>query len=227
MEEGAELIERAADAFLRGVVGGAQRNANLAEALVLKIAKEDRVPIDGVERLHGLVEQRLDRGPRIGGWVHGGVLGQECGGRFARLSARFAAHGVDGGPPTHDVQPRDERGGGLERAGVAGEIDEDRLRHILGELRRTGDAACDRVGEVEVALDERGEGGLGIFLGVAAQEIVVTGRHSDLLSPPGAESDTNPERKFPQPARGSTKINTATMWQALPPSANAWRITWW
>jgi hypothetical protein len=30
-----------------------------------------------------------------------------------------------------------------------------------------------------------------------------------------------------QPLRGSTNSNTASRWQAVPPSAKAWRTTWW
>ena len=82
--------------------------------------------------------------------MHGGDF---RGGLFAGLAAGFAAEGVDGGAARDDMQPRCERLAGREIAGAAGEIEEDGLGDLFGELGRADLAARGGIDEVEMAGD--------------------------------------------------------------------------
>jgi uncharacterized membrane protein len=177
-EARAELVEGAGDAFLGGVFVGAEGGADLTEVFVLKEAEDDGGAIRGGKGGDGFVEVGLDVGPSGVGRLHGGDF---LGGLFAGLAAGFAADEIDGGAAGDDVEPRGERLAGREIAGATGEVEEDGLGDVFGEVRWADLAARGGINEIEMAGDELGEGSLVAGAGVALEQVVVA--HVSLLSP--------------------------------------------
>lgn len=98
----AKLLQRATDALLCGVVGGAECQSDLAQAAVFKKAQEQGVAVRFIEGAQRLIQQRLDGVPFRGSGIHGGEFG---GGLFARDTTLLRAHEVYGGAAGHDVEP--------------------------------------------------------------------------------------------------------------------------
>lgn len=132
-EKGAEAVERAADGFLRGVFGGAERGADFAQAFAFEVAEQEGGAVAFGERFHRGVEEGLDTRPVAGAGVHGGDFHR---GLLAGLAAQLGAEGVDRGAARDDIQPGGERGIGFQAPGVAGESEEGVLRHFLRERTR-------------------------------------------------------------------------------------------
>ena len=188
-EDGAQLVEGAAHALLRGVFAGAEGLADFAEAFVFEKPEEDRGAVGLGEGGDGFVEEGFELRPRGGRrGRHGSGGGEFDGGLFAGGAASLAADHIDGGAAGDDVEPGGERLDGGEFLRVAGEVEEDGLRDVFGELGRADLAAGGGVDEVDVAGDEFGEGGLRIFAGVAGEQFVVGhGVSAESLSPPDEE----------------------------------------
>ncbi len=82
-------------------------------------------------------------GPVCGGGVHGIHFG---GNLFSQLSARFATDHINRRPASDLIEPSGDR--------IAGQVSEDGLGDLLGELRRTDLAERRGIDQVEVATDE-------------------------------------------------------------------------
>ena len=62
-EEGAELFERAAHPFLRGIIRRAERGADLAEVFIFKKTQKHRRAIGFGKGLNRFVQERFNVGP--------------------------------------------------------------------------------------------------------------------------------------------------------------------
>ena len=140
--------------------------------------------------MHGFVEQGLDVRPVVGGGVRGIHLGGDL---FAHLAAGFAANHIDRGAARDLIQPRCQNRIRLQPGGAAREIDEDRLGDLFGELGRADLAQGGGIDQAEMALDEFGEGILGVLLSVARQQFQIGAAH--VCKHIGADP-RNPPRKF-------------------------------
>src|ERR1019366_4132212 len=58
-----QALDGAAHSFLRGVIGGAQQRADLAQRLVLEVAEENGSAVRFIERFHRVIQQQLDARP--------------------------------------------------------------------------------------------------------------------------------------------------------------------
>ncbi|HVU25242.1 MAG TPA: hypothetical protein VHE13_14030 [Opitutus sp.] len=171
-EERAQAIERAGEALLSGVVGNAEGGADFAQGFVFKETKQYGGAIRFTEVRERVVEQRDELRPGIGRRVHDGGA---AGGLLAGVAAGLAADQVDRGAAGDDVQPGDERRVMAERARAVGEVEEDGLGDVGGERFGAQRAFRDGVNEVEMPMDEFGEGFLGVADGVVVEQLGVAG----------------------------------------------------
>lgn len=81
-----------------------------------------------------------------------------CGLAFVSFSASLFSQGVGGGVARGEEKPCAQDRFAAECAGFAGEVDEDRLRDILGEMVIAHLAEGSGVDQVDVPGDQRGEG---------------------------------------------------------------------
>ncbi len=78
---------------------------------------------------------------------------------------------------TSCVAPGAEDGVRGEFTRTAGQIREDGLGHLLGELRGADLPECGRMNQAEVTADELGEGVVGLVPGIAIQQLQVGVAH--------------------------------------------------
>ena len=159
-----QAFHGAANAFLRGIVGSAERGADFAEGFVLKITKQDGGAVGVVEFGHRFVEDRFNVCPIGGGGVHGIQL---SGDLFAQLAAGFAPDDINGFPAGDLIKPRGQDGVRRELRGDAGKFGERGLGNLLGQLRRADLPECGGIDKVHMTPGEGGEGVLGVVPGVA------------------------------------------------------------
>ena len=81
---------------------------------------------------------------------------------------------------------------------VTGQVSESRLRHLLRELGRAHLAKGGGIDQVQVAIDERGEGLFGSIPRVLSQQFQVGGHHLQVYRRHRPESDNISARR-PQP----------------------------
>ena len=177
-EEFAQAFHGAAHAFLRGIVGSAQGDANFAEGLLLEVAEQYGGAIGFIERSHGFVKQGFDMRPVGSGGVHGIQVGGDL---LAQLSAGFAADDINGGAARDLIEPGGQSGregrGGRQFCGVAGEVGEDGLGDFLGELRGADLSESGGMDQVDVPANKFRKGGFGVVAGIAREQLVVAVGH--------------------------------------------------
>ncbi len=106
--------------------------------------------------------------------VHGIHL---SGNLFAQLAPGFAADNIDGLAPRDLIEPGSEDGVGRKPVRVAGKIDEDGLRDLLGQLRGANLAKRCGMNEIKVAPDDFGEGLFGLVPCVARKQFQIRVAH--------------------------------------------------
>ncbi len=164
----AQFFQGAFDAFVGGVFGEAENGADFLMGFALEKAQHDGVAVGFLELADTFIEQGAQLVPRhCGGgesFIHGeGLL-------FTGAAALFATDGFAGGKARAGVQPAGEGVPARQRAGLAGEINKNRLRGVLGErgiaIRL---AQRDGVNQVYMPTHEFRKGGAGAFLGIPPQ----------------------------------------------------------
>ena len=180
-EDGVELLERAVHALAGGLLGDLQRGADLGKGPLFKKTQDNGLPLVALEFDNGVVEQ----GPeacQVGVSLVGGVGELHgLGGGFARLAALLAADDLGGRELGAEVEPAGERGPVAQGRRLAGEGDEDGLRHIVGKVGVAADAAPGGgVDQPDVALHELREGVPGAGCDVMAEKfgVVVHGDYN-------------------------------------------------
>jgi hypothetical protein len=159
----------AGDSLLRRVIAHAERRTDFTQALVLEKSQQQRGAVAFAERVHRVVEQRLDLSP-CGislRWFHTRDL------LFVFDAARLHLARVGSGETCRAIQPCRENRFVVQRLGFAGEDDERGLRDFL---RRRGVAHLPPrrgIDEVDVTLHEGGERFVRVFLCVASQQLDV------------------------------------------------------
>jgi hypothetical protein len=185
------LFEGAEDALAGGDFGDAEAIADLFEALVFEKAQDHDIAGGDGESGEGVVEDVgeilvgesigvVDGGYKTGVWEGGGIVsGRHDGGPFQCGSVLVMPTTPDAlevilGREAGDAQePSGEQRGGAELSGFFGEDDEDGLGDILGGVGVADLAGGRGVDEIDVAADDFAEGGLGVVVGVIAEELEV------------------------------------------------------
>ena len=153
--------------------------AHFGQASVLEKPEHDGVTFLLIQPGNGRIQQRRDLRPGIlrpGRWfiqqrLHVRLL-------FALRAATPDFQCVGGNKAGRAMQPAGENGFGSERAGLARQNDEDRLRHLLGQMWIATCRNAGRIDEVDIAGDQRLKRGLGLAGGVFPHQFHVIGHHS-------------------------------------------------
>ncbi len=148
--------------------------ADAADVLLLKIAQHDDLAVARGETVEGFVQ---DRGQLEPVSILAGVVVESIdfhGNPFPFLAAVFGAKGFQGGVASMAVQPAAEDGAVRERMSFAGEVGEDQLRHILGQMDiAAGHPPGGGIDQGKVALDQFPKGRLGALANVLGEVLRV------------------------------------------------------
>ncbi len=119
---------------MRRVLVRAERGAHIAEVAAFKVAEYDGVAVARAEPLHRLVENGRDLSPGSIG-IGLSVEGVHVDGfLFADSTALFATDNLGSGESCVPVKPPAQHDVDVQHACPTGEIDENTLRDILGEV---------------------------------------------------------------------------------------------
>ncbi len=113
---------------------------------------------------------------------------------FAMMTTLLAAHGLGGGEMSAGIKPADQGFAFRQGRGLAREIREDRLRHILREMRVAIHLPQRRrIDQVHVPPHQFGKGILRICFGIPAKQFTI-GCHSRSIAPGRAETGQGNDR---------------------------------
>ncbi len=133
-EQIAQLFQSTVDAHPRCVFADAQCLTHSFEFFVLEEAEQNGGLLRGVQFCHRRVEHRADLVPsRFRCGIEGASLHSECC-SFADLTATMRPHGVGGGKPCARIEPTRQHSATAKRSGLARQVGEHRLRHVLRQL---------------------------------------------------------------------------------------------
>jgi hypothetical protein len=158
-EAALEACEGAGEAFLGGGFGEAEGLGDFVDGAVFEVAEGEEGAVGEGETGEGAIEVAGE--VFVGGWDGGlGFVSHEGGLPFVMEAALRAAARIQDAVVGGFEKPAAEGGVGAEVGGVFGDEDEDGLGDVFGEGGVADLAECGGVDEVEVALDEGGEGGV-------------------------------------------------------------------
>jgi hypothetical protein len=157
---------------LGGLFTHLQQSANLAGGLPFKVTGENHHPVCFGQFVKGDVQEWSDLLPvRVRfRWqaLHG------IGFLFARSTAHFTTHQFGGLIGGGAMEPTGETGTSSQMACLSGEDGERGLSHVLRQMRIHDDTQSHGIDQGDVAADKFRKGRFATFLGVVAEQLVIS-----------------------------------------------------
>ncbi len=133
-EQIAQLLQGTINAHPRCVFADAKRQTHGFEFLALEEAKQDGGLLRGVQFGHRLVKHRIDLFPsRFGSGIETTFLHRDRS-PFTGLPATVRPNGLGCSETCTRVEPAGQHLTAANRSGLARQVGEDRLRHVLRQL---------------------------------------------------------------------------------------------